>query len=91
MKLNVEELSICAWRNASTTPIDATSAVSFCSPMKSLSNGGITRRMACGKITCRSDFIGRVRANGCRALALVHRLDARAIDLCDVGGVHEHQ
>ena len=40
--------SICDWRNASTTPSSATSAVSFWSPMKSLRSGGITRRTACG-------------------------------------------
>ena len=53
--MNVAALSICAWRNASTTPMRPTSAVSFCRPMKSFSSGGITRRIACGKITNRRD------------------------------------
>ena len=35
VKLNVAELSICACRNASTTPMIETSAVSFWRPMKS--------------------------------------------------------
>ena len=55
MKLNVAELSICACRNASTTPMLATSAVSFCRPMKSFNSGGMTRRIACGRITKRRD------------------------------------
>ncbi len=36
---------------ASATPITDTIAVSFCSPMKSLSSGGMTRRTACGMTT----------------------------------------
>ena len=55
VKLNVAALSIWACRKASITPIDATSAVSFCRPMKSFSRGGITRRTACGSTTNRSD------------------------------------
>ena len=51
MKLNVADDSICDCRNASTTPINATSAVSFWRPMKSLSSGGITRRTAWGTTT----------------------------------------
>ena len=37
----------------SSTPSTLINAVSFCSPMKSLSNGGITRRTACGTTTWR--------------------------------------
>ena len=54
MKLNVAFVSICDCWNASIAPSVPTSAVSFCSPMKSLSSGGITRRTACGRITRRS-------------------------------------
>ena len=52
--LKVADWSICACLNASTTPSVPTSAVSFCSPMKSLSSGGMTRRTACGSTTNRS-------------------------------------
>ena len=38
-------------RTASVTPMTEMIAVSFCSPMKSFSSGGITRRMACGRTT----------------------------------------
>src|SRR6476620_2709971 len=52
--LKVADWSICACLNASTTPSVPTSAVSFWSPLKSLSRGGITRRTACGTTTNRS-------------------------------------
>ena len=39
---------ICDWRKISTTPMYETRTVSFCSPMKSLSSGGMMRRIACG-------------------------------------------
>ena len=52
MKVAAE--SICDWLNASITPSVPTSAVSFCRPMKSFRSGGITRRIACGRITRRS-------------------------------------
>src|SRR4029077_11238306 len=55
VKLNVADWSICACLNASTTPRVPTRAVSFCSPMKSLRSGGITRRTAWGRMTKRSD------------------------------------
>ena len=41
----------CACSVISVTPITFTSAVSFCSPMKSFRSGGITRRTACGTMT----------------------------------------
>ena len=46
VKLNVAALSIWACRKDSITPIEATSAVSFCNPTKSFSSGGTTRRTA---------------------------------------------
>ena len=54
VKLNVASASIWDWLKASIAPRIETSAVSFCRPMKSFRSGGITRRTACGRITCRS-------------------------------------
>src|SRR5438093_55939 len=54
VKLNVAAASICDWLKASIAPRVPTSAVSFCSPMKSFRSGGITRRTACGSTTKRS-------------------------------------
>ena len=51
MKLKSADTSIWACLNASTEPRIPTSAVSFCSPMKSFRSGGITRRTACGNTT----------------------------------------
>ena len=60
VKLNVAFASIWDCWNASTAPSVPTSAVSFCSPMKSLRSGGITRRTAWGRMTRRS-VCARVR------------------------------
>ena len=57
MKLKSAETSICACLNASTEPRIPTSAVSFCSPMKSFRSGGITRRTACGSTTAASAWL----------------------------------
>src|SRR5213075_1349691 len=54
VKLNLAALMIDDSRKISTTPSVDTRTVSFCSPMKSLRSGGITRRTACGTITKRS-------------------------------------
>ena len=43
---------VAAW-TASTTPMIDTSAVSFCSEMKSFNNGGMTVRTAWGRMTRR--------------------------------------
>ena len=53
VKLNAAACLICAVRKISTTPMDDTRTVSFCSPMKSFSSGGTTRRTACGTTTWR--------------------------------------
>ena len=56
VKLKAADCSICARRKASTTPMRLTSAVSFVSPMKSFSSGGMMRRTACGMTTKRIAF-----------------------------------
>ena len=53
--MNVRAASICAARIASTAPSTEISPTSFWSATKSLSNGGSTRRTACGRITRRID------------------------------------
>ena len=69
-----------------------TSAVSFCSPMKSFRSGGITRRTACGRTTERERLAAREpeRARR-RLLARMHRLDPGAVDLGDVRRVDEDE
>ena len=63
-----------------------TSATSFCSEMKSLSSGGTTRRTAWGRTTWRIAWrAGEPERERGRALAGVHRVDAGAVDLGDVG------
>src|SRR6266487_1927877 len=52
-RLNLVPAKICARRKPSSTPMMPMNAVSFCSPMKSLSSGGTTRRIACGSTTKR--------------------------------------
>ena len=72
--------------SASTGPSTETSAVSFCSPMKSFSSGGITRRTACGQDHVAQRLAaGEPERAGRRLLAGVHRLDARPVHLGDVG------
>ena len=67
-------------------------AVSFCSPMKSLRSGGITRRTACGRIDEAERLpVREPERSGGGRLARVYRLDAGAVDLGDVGGVDEHE
>jgi hypothetical protein len=44
---------VCACCTASVTPTTPMIAVSFCRPMKSFRSGGMTRRIACGRITWR--------------------------------------
>ena len=51
VKLKVACWRIWVCRKISTTPMNDTSTVSFWRPMKSLSSGGMTRRMACGSTT----------------------------------------
>ena len=51
VKLKVAACLIWAVRKISTTPMNDTRTVSFWSPMKSLSSGGMTRRTACGRTT----------------------------------------
>ena len=51
--LNVNDCQYVETWNASEMPAIESSAVSFCRPMKSFSNGGMTRRIACGTSTVR--------------------------------------
>ena len=92
MKLNVAFVSICDCWNASIAPSVPTSAVSFCSPMKSLRSGGITRRTACGRITLRSVCHARQPERARRGLlARMDRVDPGAVDLRDVRAVDQDE
>ena len=92
MPLNVADWSICACLNASTTPSVPTSAVSFCSPMKSLRSGGITRRTACGSTTKRSDCPCESPSERAAAVWLgCTESIPDAVDLGDVRRVDEHE